>query len=184
LNMQLVGFGPVSGVLARPPAVGQSTDDMVLRDTNTGALRVYDIQNDAYTGNSFPLNPPTSKPIAPTSTVGGMAIDFSGLALRLKLSACAGNGRFRRQQRRGCRHVAAAVVSDDTTARLSQPGRLLVNRECSTIEMTTCSGCAARVRHICRVAVPTAGYPPRTIAYSLTRRSEVCFRGNPALYHL
>ena len=70
-NMQFAGFAPVSGGL------GPITDDMVLRNTNNGALQVYDIQDDTLTG-SAPLTPPASKPIAPTSTVGGMAIDLSG----------------------------------------------------------------------------------------------------------
>jgi hypothetical protein len=61
-----VGFGPI-------------TDDLVMRNTNTGAFQVYNIQNDVLTGSAA-LTPPVSKPIAPTSTVGGMAIDLSGPA--------------------------------------------------------------------------------------------------------
>jgi hypothetical protein len=52
------------------------TDDLVMRNTNTGAFQVYNIQNDVLTGSAA-LTPPASKPIAPTSTVGGMAIDLS-----------------------------------------------------------------------------------------------------------
>jgi hypothetical protein len=61
-----VGFGPI-------------TDDLVMRNTNTGAFQVYNIQNDVLTGSAA-LTPPASKPIASTSTVGGMAIDLSGSA--------------------------------------------------------------------------------------------------------
>jgi hypothetical protein len=61
-----VGFGPI-------------TDDLVMRNTNTGAFQVYNIQNDVLTGSAA-LTPPASKPIAPTSTVGGIAIDLSGSA--------------------------------------------------------------------------------------------------------
>ena len=55
------------------------TDDLVMRNTNTGALQVYDIQADRLTGSAA-LTPPASNPIAATSTVGGMAIDLSAQA--------------------------------------------------------------------------------------------------------
>jgi hypothetical protein len=70
LDWKVAGIGPVSGGL------GPITDDLVMRNTSTGAFQVYNIQNDTLTG-SAPLTPPSSKPIASTSTVGGMAIDLS-----------------------------------------------------------------------------------------------------------
>jgi hypothetical protein len=76
-NLTVAGFGPVSG------ALGPFTDDMVLRDTATGALLLYGIQDDKLVPSAIgvPLTPPPpSEPIAPTSTVGGIAIDLSGPA--------------------------------------------------------------------------------------------------------
>jgi hypothetical protein len=77
-----VGFGPI-------------TDDWVMRPTNTGAFQGYKNQNEMLTGSTA-LKPPALKPIAPTSTVGGMAIDLR-LGPRLNFSARAGNGRLRRR---------------------------------------------------------------------------------------
>jgi len=75
-NLTVAGFGPVSG------ALGPFTDDMVLRDTGTGALLLYGIQDDKLipSATGVPLTPPPSEPIASTSKVGGIAIDLSGPA--------------------------------------------------------------------------------------------------------
>jgi hypothetical protein len=69
-NAVLAGFAPISSSSERMPA------DMVLRDTNTGKFYVYDIRNDAVTF-SGELPNLSSLPIAMTSTVGGIAADFS-----------------------------------------------------------------------------------------------------------
>jgi hypothetical protein len=63
LEWRVAGFGPPNGV---------STSDMVLRNTQTGALEVYDITNDQLTGaaslgqvglewqvGGFAVDPPT-----------------------------------------------------------------------------------------------------------------------------
>jgi hypothetical protein len=77
-NLTVAGIAPV-----KPPSLDEFillvSDDLVMRNTNTGAFQVYNIQNDVLTG-SAPLTPPASNPIAATSTVGGMAIDLSGSA--------------------------------------------------------------------------------------------------------
>jgi hypothetical protein len=78
LEWKVAGIAPVN-----PPSLDPftliGTNDLVMRNTNTGALQVYNIQNDVLTGSAA-LTPPASKPIAPTSTVGGMAMDLSGSA--------------------------------------------------------------------------------------------------------
>jgi hypothetical protein len=78
LEWKVAGIAPVNPA-SLDPMVLFGTNDLVMRNTNTGALQVYDIQADTLTG-SAPLTPPASNPIAATSTVGGMAIDLSGLA--------------------------------------------------------------------------------------------------------
>lgn len=72
-NLTVAGFAPVGGSL------GPFTDDMVLRDTATGALLLYSIRDDKLVPGAIgvPLAPPPSAPIAPTSTIGGIAIDVS-----------------------------------------------------------------------------------------------------------
>lgn len=72
-DWQVAGIAPLNVDLFPANLV---TNDLVMRNTNTGALQVYNIQNDMLTG-SEPLTPPASKPIAPTSTIGGMALDLS-----------------------------------------------------------------------------------------------------------
>jgi hypothetical protein len=78
LEWKVAGIAPVN-----PPSLDPftliGTNDLVMRNTNTGALQVYDIQGDALTGSKA-LTPPASNPIAATSTVGGMATDFSAPA--------------------------------------------------------------------------------------------------------
>jgi hypothetical protein len=77
-NLTVAGIAPVN-----PPSLDPftliGTNDLVMRNTNTGALQVYDIQGDTLTGSAA-LTPPASNPIAATSTVGGMATDFSAPA--------------------------------------------------------------------------------------------------------
>jgi hypothetical protein len=80
LEWKVAGIAPLN-----PPSLDPftliGTNDLVMRNTNTGALQVYDIQADTLTpGGSVPLTPPASNPIAATSTVGGMATDFSAPA--------------------------------------------------------------------------------------------------------
>jgi hypothetical protein len=78
LEWKVAGIAPVN-----PPSLDPftliGTNDLVMRNTNTGALQVYDIQADTLTGSAA-LTPPASNPIAATSTVGGMATDFSAPA--------------------------------------------------------------------------------------------------------
>jgi hypothetical protein len=78
LEWKVAGIAPVN-----PPSLDPftliGTNDLVMRNTNTGALQVYDIQGDKLTGSKA-LTPPASNPIAATSTVGGMATDFSAPA--------------------------------------------------------------------------------------------------------
>jgi hypothetical protein len=78
LEWKVAGIAPVN-----PPSLDPftliGTNDLVMRNTNTGALQVYDIQGDVLTGSKA-LTPPASNPIAATSTVGGMATDFSAPA--------------------------------------------------------------------------------------------------------
>jgi hypothetical protein len=74
LDWKVAGIAPLNVVLFPNNLV---TNDLVMRNTNTGALQVYNIQNDTLTGSAA-LTPPASNPIAVTSTVGGMAIDLSG----------------------------------------------------------------------------------------------------------
>ena len=76
LEWKVAGIAPLNVSLFPTNLV---TNDLVMRNTNTGALQVYNIQNDVLTGSAA-LTPPASKPIAPTSTVGGMALDLSGPA--------------------------------------------------------------------------------------------------------
>jgi hypothetical protein len=73
-NLTVAGFAPVGGSL------GPFTDDMVMRDTATGGLFLYSIRDDKLVPGAIgtPLTPPPSAPIAPTSTIGGIAIDLSG----------------------------------------------------------------------------------------------------------
>jgi hypothetical protein len=78
LEWKVAGIAPVNPPSQDPLAL-LTTNDLVMRNTNTGALQVYNIQNDVLTGSAA-LTPPASKPIAPTSTVGGMAMDLSGSA--------------------------------------------------------------------------------------------------------
>jgi len=72
-NLTVAGFAPVGG------ALGPFTDDMVMRDTANGALLLYSIRDDKLVPGAIgvPLTPPPSEPIAPTSTIGGIAIDLS-----------------------------------------------------------------------------------------------------------
>jgi len=70
LDWKVAGIAPVNVALL-------TTNDLVMRNTTTGAFQVYNIQDDVLTGTAA-LTPPVSKPIAPSSTVGGMAIDLSG----------------------------------------------------------------------------------------------------------
>ena len=78
LEWKVAGIAPVN-----PPSLDPftliGTNDLVMRNTNTGALQVYNIQDDTLTGSAA-LTPPASNPIAATSTVGGMATDFSAPA--------------------------------------------------------------------------------------------------------
>jgi len=81
LEWKVAGIAPVN-----PPSLDPftliGTNDLVMRNTsntNPGALQVYDIQGDTLTGTAA-LTPPASNPIAATSTVGGMATDFSAPA--------------------------------------------------------------------------------------------------------
>lgn len=76
LEWKVAGIAPLNVGLFPTNLV---TNDLVMRNTNTGALQVYNIQDDTLTG-SAPLTPPATNPIAATSTVGGMAIDLSGPA--------------------------------------------------------------------------------------------------------
>ena len=78
LDWKVAGIAPVNPPSPDPFTL-LVTDDLVMRNTNTGAFQVYNIQNDVLTGSAA-LTPPASKPIASTSTVGGMAIDLSGSA--------------------------------------------------------------------------------------------------------
>jgi hypothetical protein len=73
-NLTVAGFAPVAGSL------GPFTDDMVLRDSTTSALLLYSIREDQLVPGAIgvPLTPPpSSPPIAPTSTIGGIAVDLS-----------------------------------------------------------------------------------------------------------
>jgi hypothetical protein len=76
LEWKVAGIAPLKVDLFPTNLV---TNDLVMRNTNTGALQVYNIQNDTLTGSAA-LTPPATNPIAATSTVGGMAIDLSGPA--------------------------------------------------------------------------------------------------------
>jgi hypothetical protein len=78
LEWKVAGIAPVNPA-SLDPMVLFGTNDLVMRNTNTGALQVYNIQGDTLTGSAA-LTPPASNPIAATSTVGGMAIDLSGPA--------------------------------------------------------------------------------------------------------
>jgi hypothetical protein len=71
-NLTVAGFAPVGGSL------GPFTDDMVMRDSSN-ALFLYSIREDKLVPGAIgtPLTPPPSAPIAPTSTIGGIAIDLS-----------------------------------------------------------------------------------------------------------
>ena len=71
-NLTVAGFAPVGGSL------GPFTDDMVMRDS-ANALFLYSIRDDKLVPGAIgvPLTPPPSNPIAPTSTIGGIAIDLS-----------------------------------------------------------------------------------------------------------
>jgi hypothetical protein len=73
LEWKVAGIAPLNANLFPANLV---TDDLVMRNTNTGALQVYNIRSDTLTGSAA-LTPPAANPIAATSTVGGMAVDFS-----------------------------------------------------------------------------------------------------------
>jgi hypothetical protein len=77
-NLTVAGIAPVNPA-SLDPLVLFGTNDLVMRNINTGALQVYNIQGDTLTGSAA-LTPPASNPIAATSTVGGMAIDLSSPA--------------------------------------------------------------------------------------------------------
>jgi hypothetical protein len=94
LEWKVAGIAPLNANLFPANLV---TDDLVMRNTNTGALQVYNIRSDTLTGSAA-LTPPAANPIAATSTVGGIAVDFTPPSLRLDLSAGAGNGRLQRRR--------------------------------------------------------------------------------------
>ena len=73
LEWKVAGIAPLNANLFPANLV---TDDLVMRNTNTGALQAYNIRSDTLTGSAA-LTPPAANPIAATSTVGGMAVDFS-----------------------------------------------------------------------------------------------------------
>src|SRR5262245_8419747 len=73
-NLTVAGFAPVAGSL------GPFTDDMVMRDSATGELLLYSVREDELVPGAIgvPLTPPpSSPPIAQTSTIGGIAVDLS-----------------------------------------------------------------------------------------------------------
>jgi hypothetical protein len=76
LEWKVAGIAPLNADLLPTNLV---TDDLVMRNTNTGALQVYNIRSDTLTGSAA-LTPPATNPIAATSTIGGMAIDLSAQA--------------------------------------------------------------------------------------------------------
>jgi hypothetical protein len=73
LEWKVAGIAPLN---ANAFPANLVTDDLVMRNTNTGALQVYTIRSDILTGSAA-LTPPATNPIAATSTIGGMAVDFS-----------------------------------------------------------------------------------------------------------
>jgi hypothetical protein len=74
LDWKVAGIAPLNADTFPANLV---TDDLVMRNTNTGGLWVYNIQNDTLTGNAKLTTQQGANPIAATSTVGGMAVDFS-----------------------------------------------------------------------------------------------------------
>jgi len=75
LEWKVAGIAPLNALFP----TNLVTNDLVMRNTNTGALQVYNIQSDTLTGSAA-LTPPATNPIAATSTIGGMAIDLSAQA--------------------------------------------------------------------------------------------------------
>src|SRR5437763_1887889 len=73
LEWKVAGIAPLNANLFPANLV---TDDLVMRNTNTGALQAYNIRSDTLTGSAA-FTPPAANPTAAPSTVGGMAVDFS-----------------------------------------------------------------------------------------------------------